>query len=105
MRRPATGSTWHLPVALVVLTTIPLAAGSLRLVEVAGGPVLLPANPRLTASPLPLVLHVVAAAVFALVGAFQLFPRRCADGTHGGTAGPAGCSSARVWSSRGPGGG
>lgn len=59
----------------MALTTIPLVAGSLRLLEVSGGPQLLPTNPRIDASPAPLVLHVVAAAVFAVVGAFQ-FPAR-----------------------------
>jgi uncharacterized membrane protein len=50
-------------------------AGSLRLLEVSGGPALLPTNPRIDASPAPLVMHVIAAAVFAIVGAFQ-FPAR-----------------------------
>jgi uncharacterized membrane protein len=59
----------------VALTTIPLVAGSLRLLEVAGGPQVLPTNSRIDASPAPLVVHVVAAAVFAVVGAFQ-FPAR-----------------------------
>jgi uncharacterized membrane protein len=68
-------SSWRVPAALVALTTIPLVAGSLRLLEVAGGPASLPTNPRIDASPAPLVLHVIAAAVFAVVGAFQ-FPAR-----------------------------
>jgi uncharacterized membrane protein len=38
---------------------------------VAGGPELLPTNPRIDASPTPLVLHVVAAAVYVVGGAFQ----------------------------------
>jgi uncharacterized membrane protein len=59
----------------VALTAIPLVAGSLRLLEVAGGPQVLPANSRIDASPAPLVVHVIAAAVFAVVGAFQ-FPAR-----------------------------
>jgi uncharacterized membrane protein len=50
-------------------------AGSLRLLEVAGGPQLLPTNPRIDASPAPVVVHVLAAAVYALLGAFQ-FPAR-----------------------------
>ncbi len=69
------GSSWRLPIALMVLSTVPVIAGSLRLLEVAGGPQLLPANPRIDASPAPVVVHVVAAAVFALLGAFQ-FPAR-----------------------------
>ena len=45
------------PFALVALVVVPAIAGSLRLVELAGGPHLLPASPRLTASPLPLAVH------------------------------------------------
>jgi uncharacterized membrane protein len=76
-RRPGVrdGSNWHIPVALVVLSLIPVVAGSLRLVEVAGGPQLLPTNPRIDASPAPVVVHVAAAALYALLGAFQ-FPAR-----------------------------
>ena len=76
-RRPGSrdGSSWRVPAALVGLTIIPLIAGSLRLLEIACGPQLLPANPRVDASPAPLILHVGGAAVYAVVGAFQ-FPAR-----------------------------
>jgi uncharacterized membrane protein len=66
---------WAVPTALVALVVIPVSAGALRILEVAGGPHLLPENQRITDSPAPLVVHVVAAAVLALVGAFQ-FPTR-----------------------------
>lgn len=69
------GSSWGIPVALVALVVVPVVAGSLRIVEITGGPQLLPPNPRIAASPAPLVVHVVAAAVFAVAGAFQ-FPAR-----------------------------
>ena len=69
------GSGWRVPVALVVLSIVPVVAGSLRLLEVAGGPHLLPENPRIDASPAPVVLHVLAAALYALLGAFQLSTR------------------------------
>ena len=59
------------PFALVALVVVPAIAGSLRLVELAGGPHLLPANPRLTASPAPLVVHIVSALAYAVLGAFQ----------------------------------
>ncbi|MEV0799142.1 DUF2306 domain-containing protein [Kribbella sp. NPDC050281] len=65
----------RVPAALIALTLIPLVAGSLRLVELAGGPQVLPTNPRIDASPAPVVLHVVAAAVYVVAGAFQ-FPAR-----------------------------
>jgi uncharacterized membrane protein len=81
------GSSWRVPVALVVLSLIPVVAGSLRLLEVVGGPHLLPPNPRIDASPAPVVVHVLAAALYALLGAFQ-FParlRRRHPGWHRGT--------------------
>jgi uncharacterized membrane protein len=69
------GSGWRVPLALVVLSLIPVVAGSLRLLEVAGGPQLLPTNPRIDASPAPLVAHVLAAALYAVLGAFQFSAR------------------------------
>jgi hypothetical protein len=44
------------PFALVALVLVPAIAGSLRLVELAGGPLVLPANPRVSASPVPVIM-------------------------------------------------
>jgi uncharacterized membrane protein len=63
------------PVVLVLMSVVPVVSGSLRLLEVFGGPHLLPANPRIEASPAPLVVHVIACALYALVGAFQFAGR------------------------------
>ena len=60
-----------MPFALVALVVVPAIAGTLRLVELAGGPQLLPANPRITASPVPVVVHIVSAVTYAILGAFQ----------------------------------
>lgn len=65
---------WRLPVALVALSAIPLVAGTARLVELAGGPEVIPTDARFTASPLPVVVHIVGAAVYALLGALQFHP-------------------------------
>jgi uncharacterized membrane protein len=65
----ATGS-W-VPFTLVALVLVPAIAGTLRLVELAGGPHVIPANPRLNASPAPVILHIVCAVGYAVVGAFQ----------------------------------
>jgi uncharacterized membrane protein len=73
--RPSRVRDGSAPVALVLLTLIPVIAGSLRLLELAGGPHVLPANPRIDASPAPVVVHVVAAALFAILGAFQFSAR------------------------------
>jgi len=64
-------AVWRVPVALVILSIFPVVAGSLRLLEIAGGPHLLPVNPRIDAFPAPVVAHIAAAALYALLGAFQ----------------------------------
>jgi uncharacterized membrane protein len=66
---------WPVPTALIALAAIPLAAGALRLVQLAGGPVIMPADNRFTGFPTALVIHILGAAVFALAGAFQFVPR------------------------------
>jgi len=64
-------SSWRVPAALVALGTVPVIAGSLRLVELSGGAGTMPSDPRYTASPLAVVIHIVSATVFAILGAFQ----------------------------------
>ncbi|MEO8827723.1 DUF2306 domain-containing protein [Lapillicoccus sp.] len=59
------------PFALFTLVLVPALSGSMRLVELAGGPHLLSANPRITASPAPVVVHIVCAVSYAVLGAFQ----------------------------------
>ena len=54
---------------------IPVLGGTGRLVELLGGPEVLPTDPRFAASPVPLVVHIVAAVVYALLGAFQFSAR------------------------------
>lgn len=67
--------SWPVPVALVVLSAIPLTAGALRLIQLAGGPAVIPADHRFAGFPLPLVVHIVGAAIYALVGTLQFVPR------------------------------
>lgn len=70
----ATGPTrspgW-VPFALVTLVLIPATAGTLRLIELTGGAPVRIADPRFTASPVPVVVHIVCAVAFAVLGAFQ----------------------------------
>jgi uncharacterized membrane protein len=70
--RPRNGPV---PLALIALSLVPLTAGTLRLVQLAGGPAVMPADRRFTGFPVPLVLHILGAAVYALVGALQFAPR------------------------------
>ena len=66
---------WWVPPALLALAVIPVAGGTGRLVEVLGGPEVLPSDERFAASPIPLVVHIVAAVVYAVLGAFQFSAR------------------------------
>jgi uncharacterized membrane protein len=61
-------------VALLALSVVPLTAGALRLLQVFGGPDVLPHDDRFTGFPAALVVHIVGAAVFALAGVLQLVP-------------------------------
>lgn len=84
--QPGTGSTpvpargrrrtgWWVPPALLALAVIPVAGGTGRLIEVLGGPEVLPTDARFVASPIPLVVHIVAAVLYAVLGAFQFSAR------------------------------
>ena len=68
-------ASWLVPVALILLSAIPLIFGALRLNELASGAEITPANARFFASPLPVILHIVGAAVYAILGAFQFVSR------------------------------
>lgn len=75
--RPTRGarSAGPVPFALIALVALPALFGVLRLVELTGGPRLMPFDPRFAASPLPLVVHVISALGYAVLGAFQLSAR------------------------------
>ena len=74
---------WLVP-GLILLSAIPLIFGVVRLNELASGAEITPANARFFASPLPVVLHIVGAIVYALLGAFQFVSRlwRGGNGWH-----------------------
>lgn len=66
---------WPVTTLLVALAAIPVTSGVLRLVQLTGGPQIMPADARFTVSPSAVVVHVLASAVLALAGAFQFLPR------------------------------
>lgn len=72
---------WLVPVGLILLSFIPLAAGVFRLTQLAGGAEITPSNARFFASPLPVILHIAGAGVYALLGAFQFVSRLWRHGT------------------------
>jgi uncharacterized membrane protein len=67
--------SWPVPLALVALSAIPLTAGALRLLQLTGGPAVIPADHRFTGLAVPLAIHILAAATFALAGTLQFVPR------------------------------
>src|ERR687885_1211320 len=79
----AASARW-LIAGLLVLSAIPLINGAVRLTQLAGGAEVTPANARFFASPMPVVLHIVSATLYALLGAFQFVPslRRRRHGWH-----------------------
>ena len=64
-----------MPAALLGLGLIPLTAGTLRLIQLAGGPAVIPVDHRFASFPVPLVVHVVGATTYALVAILQFLPR------------------------------
>jgi uncharacterized membrane protein len=71
---PHSRLSWLVPTALILLSAIPIVSGALRVTQLSGGPELIPAAARFTDSPIPVVLHIVSATLFSLVGAFQFVP-------------------------------
>ncbi|MBA3020913.1 DUF2306 domain-containing protein [Propionicimonas sp.] len=70
----ATSARW-VPYALVALTVVPAISGALRLAGLAGGPQLMPADGRIAAWPLPVVVHILSVIPYAILGAFQFSSR------------------------------
>lgn len=65
---------WLIPAALIALAAIPIAAGMFRLTTLAGGAPPTPETLRFVASPIPVVLHVIGATIYCILGAFQFAP-------------------------------
>jgi uncharacterized membrane protein len=65
---------WRLPAALILLSLVPVIAGAARVTELGTGPEVTAGNARFVADPVPVVLHIVGAVVYSLLGAFQFVP-------------------------------
>jgi len=83
MRRVA-WADWLIPTGLILLSFIPVFAGMFRLTQLAGGGPATPDNVRFFAAPVPVILHIVGATTYALLGALQFSPgvRRHHPGWH-----------------------
>jgi uncharacterized membrane protein YozB (DUF420 family) len=63
---------------LILLSIVPVAAGVARLLELAGGGTVSEGNARFFASPLPVVMHILAVIPYSILGALQFAPAvRC----------------------------
>jgi hypothetical protein len=92
-------SEWALFGLIFIYSFIPAFGGLIRVLELAGGPQIAPANPRALLAPTPIVLHILSSFLFCIVGAFQFLPslRRqnpTAHRTIGRMIATAGCISA-----------
>ena len=67
----ANKTDWKIPLALLAISAIPFAAGIARLAGLAGNQVISSENARFVAAPLPIVLHILSASLFSILGAFQ----------------------------------
>lgn len=65
---------WRVTIGLLCLSFVPVAAGVFRMTQLATGADLPPDKVHLAVTPLPVVLHVVSAALFAVLGAIQFVP-------------------------------
>ncbi|WP_426766109.1 DUF2306 domain-containing protein [Pseudarthrobacter sp. 1G09] len=69
--RPQT--RWLVPAALILLSMVPIIAGSLRLTELTGGHITAD-NARFFDSPVPVLIHIPTVTVYLVLGAFQFVP-------------------------------
>ena len=64
-------TAWLIPAGLILLSTVPVIAGAVRIAELTGGAEITQANARFFASPLPVVLHIISVTLYSILGAFQ----------------------------------
>lgn len=77
-------SQWLVPAALLALSAIPFLAGLVRLFGLAAGLPATAENARFIAAPVPVIVHIIGASLFSVLGAFQLTAgfRRARPGWH-----------------------
>jgi len=68
---PLPRPSWKLLTSLLMLSLVPMVAGVVRLSGLASGVGVTPENARFMANPAPVVLHVLCASLFCVLGALQ----------------------------------
>ena len=74
-RRPGDGRAWLIPIGLILLALVPVAAGAMRLTGLVVGAEVTEANARFFDSPVPVIAHIIGATVYCVLGAFQFVPQ------------------------------
>lgn len=67
-------SGWLVPAGLLALSIFPVAAGTLRMIQLGAGAAITADTARFFAAPLPVVLDILGSVIYCVPGAFQ-FPR------------------------------
>ncbi|QAX31037.1 DUF2306 domain-containing protein [Leisingera sp. NJS204] len=67
-------SEWAILLFIVAYSFLPAFGGLFRVLELAGGPAIIPANQRASAMPFPIILHILSSFLFLLLGATQFLP-------------------------------
>ncbi|WP_299729231.1 DUF2306 domain-containing protein [uncultured Tateyamaria sp.] len=92
-------SEWAILIFIIAFSFLPTFGALFRVLEMAGGPAIMPTNPRASAMPVPIVLHILSSFLFLILGALQFPPsirqrRPAAHRTLGRVVAAAGCLSA-----------
>jgi uncharacterized membrane protein len=67
----ATRIDWKVPLVLLLISAIPLAAGIARLAGLYGNPETSTENARFVVAPFPVIVHILCVSLFSVLGALQ----------------------------------
>jgi hypothetical protein len=71
VKKKLTFADWKIPLLLLLLSLVPTLGGIARLASMSGNAAVTPENARFVAAPVPIIIHVIAASLYSLLGAFQ----------------------------------
>jgi hypothetical protein len=71
MTKKLTKNDWKVPALLLALSLVPTLGGIARFASMAGNAPVTPENARFVAAPVPIIIHVISATLYSLLGAFQ----------------------------------
>jgi hypothetical protein len=71
MRKKLTRADWKIPALLLGLSIVPTLGGVMRFLSISGDAAVSPDNARFLAAPVPVIIHVIGATLYSLLGAFQ----------------------------------